>query len=129
MRTQQLRGHDAFQYDNRNTVIRSIAFDLLWLNGRDLRVLPLLERKRRLRALIPASLPHLIYADFVEEEGERLFQAVCDHDLQGVVAKRNAGLYIPEEGGWLKIKNPNYSQAKGRHDLFQKRRHPAYVAQ
>ena len=62
-----------------------VAFDLLWLRGRDLRTLPLIERKRGLTRLLrgasPAwrdthvnAPPPLIYADHVEGNGTRLFQ-------------------------------------------------------
>lgn len=98
---------------------RFVAFDLLWLNGRDLRYLPLLERKRRLHSLIPTNTPRLLYADCVERDGEALFEAVCGSDLEGVVAKRSDGVYIPDQSDWLKIKNPDYSQSQGRWELFQ----------
>src|SRR5579862_9176450 len=52
------------------------AFDLLWLNGRDLRDSPLIERKRSLRRLIPAGCDALLYVDHIEGEGERLFELV-----------------------------------------------------
>jgi bifunctional non-homologous end joining protein LigD len=50
------------------------AFDLLYLNGRDLRKLPLLERKARLRKLLPADHPRLCYVDYIEKEGEFMFK-------------------------------------------------------
>jgi bifunctional non-homologous end joining protein LigD len=42
------------------------------------------------------------------EDGPALFNAVCAHELEGVVAKRRAGLYRPGERGWVKIKNREY---------------------
>jgi ATP-dependent DNA ligase len=39
-------------------------------------------------------------------------------DLEGIVAKRKRGVYKNNGLGWKKIKNPKYSQAEGRHDLF-----------
>jgi hypothetical protein len=42
-------------------------------------------------------------------------------DLEGIVAKHGGGLYLPGTK-WIKIKNPNYSQAKGRRELFEKQR-------
>jgi hypothetical protein len=42
---------------------------------------------------------------------------VCERNLEGVVAKRKYGTYATVSG-WLKIKNPNYTQAEGRHELF-----------
>lgn len=50
---------------------RFCAFDLLWLNGRDLRELPLVERKRSLRKLIPPDCDSVLYVDHIE--GEMLF--------------------------------------------------------
>jgi hypothetical protein len=40
---------------------------------------------------------------------------VCERNLEGVVAKRRMGPYA--EHGWLKIKNPKYTQAEGQHDM------------
>ena len=98
-----------------------IAFDLLWLGGEDLRQLPLLERKRRLRHLAPDAGP-VLYADHVAESGVELFRVVCEQDLEGIVSKRRDGLYTPEATTWVKIKNPRYSQAEGRRELFERRR-------
>ena len=58
----------------------------------------------------------------VEDNGTRLFQLACEEDLEGIVAKRKDGLYTPEETRWVKIKNPGYSQAGGRRELFEKPR-------
>src|ERR1041385_9097159 len=57
------------------------AFDLVWLNGRDLRGLQLVERKRMLRELVPAGCGALLYVGHVEERGRVLFQAACKMDL------------------------------------------------
>ena len=49
---------------------RFVAFDLLWMSGRDLRMLPLVERKRRLRALVHGnSTSPILYADHVDRQG------------------------------------------------------------
>jgi ATP dependent DNA ligase domain len=95
------------------------AFDLLWLNGRDPRQLPLLERKRMLRRLVRGSKHcRLMYAHHVESLGRELFGMICGLDLEGIVAKHKDGLYLPS-AKWIKIKNPNYTQAEGRHELFE----------
>ena len=99
------------------------AFDLLWLNGDDLRSLPLIERKRRLHELVRGSRCHeIIYAQHIEDQGIGLFKEICHRDLEGVVAKRKLGTYKNNGLGWKKIKNPNYSQSEGRHDLFKRMR-------
>ena len=94
-----------------------VAFDLLWLNGADLRPLPLRERRRRLQAVLPAGSSIVSEAVSVERRGRELFQLTCTHDLEGIVAKRAADPYEPRVR-WLKIKNVAYSQKEGRGDLF-----------
>jgi bifunctional non-homologous end joining protein LigD len=95
------------------------AFDLLWLNGDDLRSLPLIERKRRLHELVQRSrCDAIVYARDIEGLGIGLFEEICARDLEGIVAKRKRGVYKNNGLGWKKIKNPKYSQAEGRHDLF-----------
>jgi bifunctional non-homologous end joining protein LigD len=102
-------------------VLAYAAFDLLWLNGRDLRHLPLTQRKKRLEGLIPAAVGALNRVPCFEEEGRDLLEAACRLDLEGVVAKRKADPYGPKTS-WYKIKNPTYTQAEGRHDLFERGR-------
>jgi hypothetical protein len=46
------------------------------------------------------------------------FEEVCNNDLEGIVAKRKHGIYKSNSVGWLKIKNPKYSQAEGRHEMM-----------
>jgi bifunctional non-homologous end joining protein LigD len=94
-----------------------VAFDLLWLNGADLRRLPLRERRRRLQPIFPAGSPTISEAVSVEGRGRELFELMCLHDLEGIVAKRLADPY-DSRVRWLKIKNPHYSQKEGRGDLF-----------
>ncbi|MGO9844045.1 MAG: hypothetical protein ACLPZF_23055 [Candidatus Acidiferrales bacterium] len=71
------------------------AFDLLWLNHKDFRNHPLIDRKERLRELIERNEPErIIYAQHVEREGKLLFEEVCNNDLEGIVAKRKHGAFI-----------------------------------
>jgi|1186.fasta_scaffold173554_1 bifunctional non-homologous end joining protein LigD len=97
------------------------AFDLLWLNGQDLRTKPLSRRKLRLDKLIPASVGALNRIPCFEAEGRELFEAACRLDLEGIVAKRKDDPYAPETA-WYKIKNPTYTQAEGRAELFERQR-------
>jgi bifunctional non-homologous end joining protein LigD len=95
------------------------AFDLLWLDGSDLRDRPLLERKRLLRKLLPRpSRAALCLEHFAS--GTDLFRAICDRDMEGVVAKQASAKYTPEVMTWVKIKNRQYSQAVGRQDFFNR---------
>jgi bifunctional non-homologous end joining protein LigD len=52
---------------------RFIAFDILAFNGEDLRYLPLVDRKRRLRSVVPQRSERILFCDHVEYEGEGLF--------------------------------------------------------
>jgi len=73
------------------------AFDLLWLDGSDLRDRPLLERKRLLRKLLPRHPKSVLYVDHVAS-GTGLFQVICDRDMAGVVAKQANARYTPRPG-------------------------------
>ena len=101
------------------------AFDLLWLNGQDLRALPLLTRKQHLKVLLRRRSLWLIYVDHVREHGTKLFQLACREDLEGIIAKRADHPYPPanKKPLWIKIKNPTYSQKEGRGEWFDKAKH------
>lgn len=92
------------------------AFDLLWHDGDDLRGLPLIERKRRLRRLVKKSRNlSLLFANHVERHGVRFFELVCERDCEGIVAKHKRATYGV---GWFKILNPEYTQKRGRREMF-----------
>jgi ATP-dependent DNA ligase len=72
---------------------------------------------------MPRIDSRLLYVDHLKARGCDLFRAACDRDLEGIVAKWSRGPY-PRDGittSWIKIKNPAYSQAEGRHELFERR--------
>ncbi len=96
-----------------------VAFDLLWLNGRDLRPLPLWRRKRALKKLIAGSASSVGYVEHTRDP--RLFDSVVKMDLEGIVAKRRSDSYAPGTE-WLKIKHRQYSQVIGRWELFDGKR-------
>ena len=66
------------------------AFDLLWLDGHDLRELSLIKRKQMLKRLIRRPV---LFVDHIEDHGMHLFNAACDNDLEGIVAKLATGRY------------------------------------
>jgi bifunctional non-homologous end joining protein LigD len=59
------------------------AFDLLELDGEDLTSLPLLERKERLRAILPEGNPHLRYSDHIRGSGEKLLAPILRRRPRG----------------------------------------------
>ena len=102
-----------------------LAFDLLWHEGEDLRFLPLVERKQRLKALVRSTESRLLYADHVDAHGRGLFERACDLDLEGIVAKYRFGHYTAdrESSTWFKIRNPQYSQMIDRAEHFERDRY------
>ena len=80
------------------------AFDVLGLEGRDLRGLPLLERKEILREVLPSVGP-IRYSDHIPVQGEALFEQVQAMRLEGIVAKKADA---PYRGGrsanWVKVR-------------------------
>jgi hypothetical protein len=66
------------------------AFDLLAVDGEDLREWPLVERKRRLRRLIPSVPTRLLYVDHLEARGRDFFEVACAHDLESIVPSSRA---------------------------------------
>lgn len=107
------------------------AFDILWdehaksddeeemrrfRNGEDTRYLPLVDRKQRLRRVMPRHGERLLYCDHVEMLGQELFQLACERDLEGIVAKRKFDPHLPDHASWLKIRNHNDSQWIGREE-------------
>jgi bifunctional non-homologous end joining protein LigD len=83
------------------------AFDLLGALGRDLRALPLARRKELLARFAPRT-GVVRFADHVEGDGTRLFEAAAAHGLEGVIAKRADAPYASgrRTDHWLKVKAP-----------------------
>ena len=83
------------------------VFDLMFLDGEDLRGRPLLERKELLAALLargPKS-EHLRSSEHVRSAGRKVFEQACKLGLEGTIAKRASAPYRPGRGkDWLKIK-------------------------
>jgi bifunctional non-homologous end joining protein LigD len=87
-------------------------FDIMFLDGEDLRRLPLLERKERLRGLLPKD-PLLAVSEHYPEHGIDLFKAAEKEGLEGIMAKRASSAYRSGERGtdWLKIKTAHRQEA------------------
>lgn len=82
------------------------VFDLLHLDGHDLRPAPLLERKRALRALLDASASRTLrFSEHVVGQGAEVLRGACAHGVEGVISKRAASPYRAGRGlDWLKVK-------------------------
>jgi bifunctional non-homologous end joining protein LigD len=98
------RGSKSSGRDTGPTIVYQV-FDLLYLDGRSLLDLPLVERKRVLRSVLRGS-GRVKYAGHIEGDGEAFYEAVAARGLEGVVAKLRASKYEPgrRSSAWLKIK-------------------------
>jgi len=85
--------------------IAYFAFDLLKLNGEDLRSKPLIERKKTLAQLFNGRSGVLRYADHVSEDGDLVHERACKAGAEGVVSKRaDSTCKAGRDGRWRKIK-------------------------
>lgn len=96
------------------------AFDLLWLDGRDLRRHPLNDRKRLLAELLPEDTGPLYKVLVLDEYGRALFGAIRKMELAGVVAKRKQDPYGAGTT-WFQITNPSYTQGERRRNPLRRR--------
>jgi bifunctional non-homologous end joining protein LigD len=87
--------------------IVAYVFDLLYLNGSNLTMLPLRKRKERLRGLLnnSKSLAVLRYSEHIEGNGGEMFTRACAMGLEGIVSKQAEAPYLPgRQRSWLKSK-------------------------
>ena len=81
------------------------AFDLLAKDGADLRDLPLIERKRRLRAILGRGRGRLRFSVHITGHGGEVLERLCDAGFEGIISKRKDSGYRSGRGrDWLKIK-------------------------
>jgi integrase len=73
---------------------------------------------------MPTIECRVLYLDHIAERGCDLFRVACERDLEGIVGKWTRGTYQTDgrATSWVKIKNPAYSQASGRSELFEQKR-------
>jgi bifunctional non-homologous end joining protein LigD len=83
------------------------AFDLLELDGQDLRREPFEIRKAMLTSLLRGSLPGVRLNEHLAQPGDLVFRHACKMGLEGIVSKRLASRYRSGRSpDWLKFKNP-----------------------
>jgi bifunctional non-homologous end joining protein LigD len=83
------------------------AFDLLELDGKDLRRAPLEERKRELAKLLRKAGSALRFNDRIDEPGDVVFRHACKPGYEGIVSKRLGSPYRSGRSrDWIKSKNP-----------------------
>ena len=104
---------DRLRYRRQDARVFLFAFDLLELNGQDLRREPLETRKATLASLLRGSLPGLRLNEHLTHDGESVFRHACKMGLEGIVSKRLGSRYRSGRSkDWLKFKNPEAPAVK-----------------
>jgi bifunctional non-homologous end joining protein LigD len=89
------------------------AFDLLEVDGRDLRREPIEQRKRLLSKLLKEQQMSVVLNETYEEDGAMVFREACKLGCEGIVSKRLGSMYRRGRSPhWLKVKNPNAPAVK-----------------
>ena len=98
---------DLIRYRRQDHAVTLCAFDLLELDGVDLRREPIEVRKRTLRGLLRRAHPGIAFNRHFDVEGAVVFRQACALGCEGIVSKR---LGSPYRSGrtdtWIKVKNP-----------------------
>jgi len=84
------------------------AFDLIELDGCDLRGEPIEERKAELARLLGDGPPNIVFNRVFGDPGPIIFEQACKFGCEGIVSKRRGSRYAPgRSDDWLKVKNPD----------------------
>jgi ATP-dependent DNA ligase len=99
---------DRIRYRRHDASVFLYAFDLIEVNGDDLRREPLDTRKATLASVLRRPAPGLRLNEHIQEEdGEAVFRHACKMGLEGIVSKRRNSPYCNGRSpDWLKMKNP-----------------------
>src|SRR5262249_61929670 len=98
---------DLVRRQRANESIFLYAFDLLELNGDDLRGDSLEVRKAALASIVAKAQPGIRFNEHIEGDGRTVFVHACKLGLAGIVSKRKNSVYRSGRSpDWLKIKNP-----------------------
>ena len=101
------------RYSNHDDRVVLCAFDLIELDGDDLRREPLVTRKATLASLLSKGSPGILLNEHFENDGPTVFAHACKLGLEGIVSKRKDSPYRSgRTPDWLKSKNPASPAAK-----------------
>jgi bifunctional non-homologous end joining protein LigD len=104
---------DLVRHHRANDSIFLYAFDLIELNGDDLRHDPLEGRKATLEMILAKAWPGIRFNEHMEGDGEIVFRHACKLGLEGIVSKRKDSAYRSGRSpDWLKMKNANAPAVK-----------------
>src|SRR6476620_5350203 len=94
-----------------------MAYDIIDLDGQDVRPEPLEERRKRLAKLLSrktkAMRDGIQLSEAITGDGAAIFRHACWMDLEGIVSKRIGSRYVSgRTRAWLKTKNPNFERSR-----------------
>jgi len=96
------------RYRHHDESVFLYAFDLIELNGDDLRPDPLESRKATLEMILAKAASGIRFNEHMEGNGETMFRHACKLGLEGIVSKRKDSAYRSGRSpDWLKMKNAN----------------------
>ncbi len=99
---------DLIRHQRANESIFLYAFDLIELNGDDLRRDPLEVRKATLASIVAKASPGIRFNEHIEGDGPTVFAHACKMGLERIVSKRKDSAYRSGRSpDWLKMKNPD----------------------
>jgi len=107
-----LQKRTRIEHLSQSTPVTYMVFDLLYFQGQSLMASPLSTRREALQSLIGEHpLPGVLLPEAVRQHGCRLFAQVVRLGLEGVMAKRLEGPYLPGRRSryWLKIKPKDFT--------------------
>ena len=81
------------------------VFDIIYLDGYDLKELPLIKRKEILKKILP-NIPNVRFSDHIEKEGNAFYKLAEEKKLEGILAKNKKSTYQLNKRSkdWLKLK-------------------------
>ena len=104
---------DLVRHHRANDSVFLYAFDLIELNGDDLRRDPLQVRKATLASVLAKAGPGIRFNEHIEGDGPTVFAHACKMGLEDIVSKRKDSAYRSGRSpDWLKMKNPEASAVK-----------------
>jgi bifunctional non-homologous end joining protein LigD len=104
---------DLIRHHRANDRIFLYAFDLIELNGDDLRHDPLEGRKATLEVMLAKAGPGIRFNEHIEGDGPTVFAHACKMGLEGIVSKRKDSAYRSGRApDWLKMKHPDAPAVK-----------------
>jgi bifunctional non-homologous end joining protein LigD len=104
--------HTLQNYDESLHTLQYVVFDILYMDGTDLRNKPLSERKEYLKGLF-RDTKNIIVSDYYEDNGKDYFNVIRKQKMEGIVAKDASSLYLDgtRSNSWLKVKNVENQEA------------------